>query len=159
MNSADVRFLFGYDRWAMDRVLTACVGIDDVIWTASDAIDQRGLAGILVHALGAHQRWRLGLGGSDESPRPEQAPLPSVAELTAAWLAEYAAMDAWLASLDDRAVAAVKDGSPLWQYLSHLVNHDTQHRSEAAVLLTAAGHSPGDLDLIDYIEQIARGSS
>ena len=158
MNAADVQFLFGYDRWAMERVLAACVEIDEVTWTTPDAIDRRGLAGILVHALGAHQRWRLGLGGSAESPRPEKGPLPSVANLQDAWLAEYATMDAWLASLDDDAVAEVKDGSPLWQYLSHLANHDTQHRSEAAVLLTAAGHSPGDLDMIDYIEQIARSN-
>jgi uncharacterized damage-inducible protein DinB len=37
----------------------------------------------------------------------------------------------------------------------HLLNHGTQHRSEAAVLLTAADRSPGDLDLIDYSEQQA----
>jgi uncharacterized damage-inducible protein DinB len=36
----------------------------------------------------------------------------------------------------------------------HLLNHDTQHRSEAAVLLTAAGRSPGDLDLVDYAENV-----
>jgi uncharacterized damage-inducible protein DinB len=152
MNAADLRFLFGYDQWATARVLAACAGIDEATWTAPNAIGERGLAGILVHVLGAHQRWRHGLSGSPQSPRPERAPLPTVGELSAAWVAEWAAMDAWLAGLDDAGAAHEEDGRPLWKYLSHVANHGTQHRSEAAVLLTAAGHSPGDLDMVDYIE-------
>ena len=44
----------------------------------------------------------------------------------------------------------------MWQALLHVFNHGTQHRSEAAALLTDAGRSPGDLDLIDFAEEQAR---
>jgi len=44
---------------------------------------------------------------------------------------------------------------PLWQMLIHQANHATQHRSEAAMLLTEMGHSPGDLDLLIYLDTLS----
>ena len=61
-------------------------------------------------------------------------------------------MDGFLAWLTNDALAYVHDGVAIWQMLLHLLNHGTQHRSEAALLLTQVGRSPGDLDLIDYLE-------
>jgi len=155
MDRADIDYLFGYDRWATLRILDAAVGVDEATWTAPNAIGDRGLAGILGHALGAHQRWRHGLSGATgEAPRPEDGPLPTVEALRVWWETEWPAMDAWLASLPDDVMTQEEGGISLWQALSHVVNHGTQHRSEAAVLLTSAGHSPGDLDMIDYAESV-----
>jgi uncharacterized damage-inducible protein DinB len=155
----EVRFLFAYDRWATRRVLAALDGLEPAVWRRTHVVDERGLGGILVHHLGASQRWRIGLAsrGAEEGPEPEHEPLPSTEELQRRWDAEWAAVDTWLPTLTDDFVAIVYDGVPVWQMLVHVVNHGTQHRSEAAALLTAEGRSPGELDLIDYAEAQAAG--
>jgi uncharacterized damage-inducible protein DinB len=155
MRLDDVRFLFAYDRWATSRVLAAAGGPDGAAWPAGRPVGTRELGDILVHVLGAHQRWRHGLSGSGQTPRPEREPLPSVGELAARWAVEWAALDAWLDTLDQAWLEATDDGIPHWQMLAHVVNHGTQHRSEAAALLTAAGRSPGDLDMIFFSQELA----
>jgi uncharacterized damage-inducible protein DinB len=156
MQLDDIRFLFAFDRWATTKVLDAADGVDPTTWWARNIVDERGLGGILVHHLGASQRWRHGLtGATGEAPRPENEPLPDPTLLRAAWHREWAGYDAWFDRMDPAWLDQTEEGISLWQALAHVVNHGTQHRSEAAVLLTAAGHSPGDLDMVDYIEGVA----
>jgi uncharacterized damage-inducible protein DinB len=40
--------------------------------------------------------------------------------------------------------------------LAHVVNHGTQHRSEAAVLLASAGRFPGELDMLLFSAERGR---
>jgi uncharacterized damage-inducible protein DinB len=156
MQLADIRFLFAFDRWATTKILDAAVGVDDATWSAANVIDERGLGAILVHHLGASQRWRHALTAAPgDAPHPEDAPLPDLASLRHEWEREWDAYDAWFDAMDPAWLDESEGGISLWQALAHVVNHGTQHRSEAAVLLTSAGHSPGDLDMVDYAESVA----
>ncbi|MDP8904392.1 MAG: DinB family protein [Chloroflexota bacterium] len=156
MQVDEVRWLFAYDRWATRRVLSVLDGVEPALWNRPNAVGDRSLGDTLVHHLGASQRWRHGFQDTGESPVPEREPLPTIDELRKRWEAEWAAVDAWLPTLTDTFVRHVDDGVPVWQMLVHVVNHGTQHRAEAAALLTAEGRSPGELDLIIYAEQLAR---
>ena len=160
MQAEEIRYLFAYDRWATGQVLSALDGLDPTVWSRVDDVGERGLGSILVHHLGASQRWRIGLQsqGVDEGPSPEREPLPTIDELRERWEAEWAAVDAWLPNVTDGFVGLVFEGVPVWVMLVHVVNHGTQHRAEAAALLTAEGRSPGELDLINYAEELAAGA-
>lgn len=156
MLAGDVRYLFAYDRWATRRILAALDGSDEATRGAVGVVGDRGLGSILVHQLGAHQRWRHSLSESPEVPRHEREPLPSPAGLAAAWDAEWVATDALLDAITDEWLAQTDRDVPFWQMLAHVANHGTQHRSEAAAILTTAGPSPGDLDMIFFAEEQAR---
>ena len=159
MQPDDVRFLFAYDRWATQRVLAALDGLDDELWARPNVVGERGLGGILVHHLGASQRWRNGFQQTGQEPEPELEPLPTIDELRRRWDEEWAEVDAWLPTITEGFLNYVHEGVPVWQLVVHVVNHGTQHRSEAAALLTAECRSPGDLDMSDYADEYAAGSS
>jgi uncharacterized damage-inducible protein DinB len=156
IDRAGLLFLNGYERWATTKILDAASGIDEAAWSTPNLVGERGIGGILIHHLGAYQRWRHFLSGSTEEPRPEDEPLIAVDELPARWDVEWDWVDAWLARLADADLRQEHEGMAMWQALLHVFNHGTQHRSEAAALLTDAGRSPGDLDLIDFAEERAK---
>ena len=43
MDIDDIRFLYGFDRWATTKVLDAAVGVDEATWSAPNVIGERGL--------------------------------------------------------------------------------------------------------------------
>ena len=156
MRLDDIRFLVAYDRWATARILAALPGVAAGDWSEANAIGDRGLGGILVHHLGAAQRWRHGLSGAaGELPHPEREQLAKPERLAGLWAIEWQEWDGWLETLDDDALLTTDEEIPTWQLLAHVINHGTQHRSEAAALLTALGRSPGDLDMVFYSEELA----
>ena len=137
-------------------MLGALDGLDEELWSRPNVVGDRGLGGILVHHLGASQRWRNAFQQTGQEPEPELEPLPTIDELRRRWDQEWAAVDAWLPTITEGFIGYVhEDGVPVWQMLVHVINHGTQHRSEAAALLTAEGRSPGELDVINYADEQA----
>jgi uncharacterized damage-inducible protein DinB len=120
------------------------------------------LRAILVHMFGSEWLWRSRWQGDHPSALPRVDDFPNLAAIRARWRLEQQQMRAFLAALQEEDLGRVLAYTSLsgeacrvvlWRTMIHLVNHGTQHRSEAAALLTALGHSPGNLDMIVFFPQ------
>lgn len=154
MHADDIRLLFDYSYAATARILDAAGRLTPEEFVGPPPVRGcRSLRDVLVHTLDAERGWREGLRtrGDDAGTDLEPAAFPDVPTLARAWRADEERMRAWLAALDDADLdVPAADGWPVWQCLAHVVNHGTQHRSEAAMMLTHWGQSPGELDLFYY---------
>jgi uncharacterized damage-inducible protein DinB len=156
MQKAEILLLLDYGRWATGRVLDAASKVSEEQFTTSLIPQTMSLRDTLVHMLGAERLWCTRMETSISAATLRAEDLPNVQALRRRWPEEERAMRAYLSTLDDgaldgtfryrRSSGAMSDPLTRWHTLMHLVNHGTQHRSEAALLLTAFSHSPGDLD-------------
>jgi uncharacterized damage-inducible protein DinB len=151
--------LFDYHVWATTRVLETAARLDPADLDAAPLAGLGSLRQILLHALSAEWVWRLRLGGVSPRAHLDPAELPTLAAIRTRWAEEDVALRSLITNLDAAALAGdlayqtlggQDQVTPRWQILGHLANHGTQHRSEAAALLTALGQSPGDLDMIVF---------
>lgn len=161
MKIDEVRLLYDYNYWANRRILAAAAGTTPEQQRARQANGSDSLHDTLVHTLGAEMIWRRRLEQAGPRGADESEPA-TLAELAQAWVEDEALMRAYLARLTDDELNRVlhfqtSKGEPrqgvLWYYLVHVVNHGTQHRSEAASTLTGYGRSPGNLDFTVFLQE------
>lgn len=165
MRTTDAATLFDHLYWVRDTVLQASSGLDPDVFTGTETVTSRDLRDTLVHELDVQWSWRERLKGADWEQWGEDADLrgddyPTVASIAEHWRRDEAVMREWLAGMTDADLDASpvrdEDRQPLWHYVMHLYSHGLQQFSEAAVLLTRAGHSPGDIGFLEFIQATGR---
>lgn len=163
MNIQDIQLIYDYNYWANNRILAASKNVTQEEFAASASFPYGGLRGTLLHILDAEWGWRMFLQNNDWSaPDLDEAGFPILAAFQERWKKEEHEMRVYLASLRDEDLIAhrhyqTETGEPrdriLWHCLLHVVNHGTQHRSEAAAILTNYDASPGDLDFTLFLNE------
>lgn len=165
MNIDDVKTLYEYNYWANDQIFRSAQKVTIEQFEATESFPHGGLRGTLRHILNAETAWRARLEDTTIM-RLDEKLYSTLESLETRRQEEEMAMRSYLASLADEDLAlhygqskwpeqvrALRgEESLLWHYLVHVVNHGTQHRSEAAALLTEYGQSPGDLDFVVFLE-------
>ena len=162
MNIAAIHSLFDYNYWVNQRILETAACLSNEQFTTPGEVSHASLRGTLVHALSAEWAWLRRSQGSSPRGLPLEDEFPDLESLARRWQEEEKAMRSYLAGLTDDDLTSIirysrtggtRFETPLWQILLHVINHGTQTRSEAAVLLTQFGHSPGDLDYMIFLRE------
>ena len=162
MNKKDIHLLYEYNRWANVRILGAAAKISEAQFLAPAEFPHGGLRGTLVHTLFGEWIWRMRWQGSPPNLRLKPEDFPTFASLKTRRLEEETLLMEFVDGLTDKRLKVEFDyisteGNPhrrvSWETMVHLVTHGMQHRSEVAAMLTDMGHSPGDIDLIVFLNE------
>jgi uncharacterized damage-inducible protein DinB len=173
MKTDDIKLLYEYNYWADGRILAASAKVNLEHYGAPTGFGTGygSLRSTLVHILDGEWQWRLTCTGfynlllTDEDYKATElteAQFPALDALQERWQVEQQAMRDYLGTLTDEQLngtfryiilGGIVRERVLWHCLLHAVNHGTQHRSEAAALLTNYGQSPGDLDFTLFLNE------
>lgn len=160
MQPSQALMLAEYNRWANGRLLRKAVHLPPQRLKETCWLSRGSILHTLIHLADAQWFWRLAC-------ETGEAPGRSLSETD---FADIVALRDFMAAEDDRWVTFVAGLSDsrwlsqhtfswgrarprsrdLWVLAFHTLNHGTHHRAEIGQRLGELGHSPGDLDFLDF---------
>ena len=153
--------LVDHTYWALDRVLDQLAQVDPAALDADPpAAGMHDARSTFRHTYGYDRFWIPQIVPGLEEPAP---PPDDLADLRVIWEPTRQALRDFLDAAGDEVLPTrveVQDSEGetfrprVSDVLSQFVQHHSQHRAELAVLATVNGHSPGELDVWDYLEHL-----
>jgi uncharacterized damage-inducible protein DinB len=163
MSKKQILLLWEYNYWANRRLIARADGLSTAQLSDKVGYMWDSILGTMAHVLGAEWVWRQRMQeGVSPAALLARDQFTTLEALVLRWDEEEAAMRGYLAGLSDADLDRAIDyqniegkafSRPLWQLLTHGVNHGTQHRSEVALYLTNFDRSPGDMDITVFLSQ------
>jgi uncharacterized damage-inducible protein DinB len=174
MKIDEIKLLYDYNDWADARILAACARVSPEQYAAPNSYGRGGLRATMVHMLDNIWQQRITLQGFYQEPLADEAAydatelhedaFPTLAVLRERWMIEQQEMRAYLDTLTEETLngtiryvipGAMREHVVWHILLDAFIIHATQHRSEAAALLTGYGQSPGDFDFTMFLNERA----
>jgi uncharacterized damage-inducible protein DinB len=164
------RMFAGYNAWCNARLYDAAASLSDADYRADRGAFFKSLHGTLNHLLVGDRIWMQRFTGEGERPQSLEAILyDDFAGLRAARRAEDARITRYIDTLSEADLAGtiryrtlvrpVEIEQKLAPALDHFFNHQTHHRGQAHVLLSAAigNDATPSFDLIVYQRETGDG--
>jgi len=145
-----------------DRVIEGLRGLPHDVLLNSIRQDYLSPFGLMVHLMSADRVWLSRWQGIYPPMLITPDDVPTLDALIAMWqplrgeLHDYVAEVAGDASatITYRTTQGVDHTAPWWMLFLHVINHNTEHRSQVALFLATRGIDVGNLDLIDYLRTV-----
>ncbi|ANL39950.1 DinB family DNA damage-inducible protein [Rhizobium phaseoli] len=161
------RMFAAYNRWANAQLYAAAAALSDAEFRSDRGAFFGSLHRTLNHLMVADRIWMKRFTGIGEAPTTLDAVLfEEFDALAAARRTEDERIIAWTGTLDEATLAGnftympvtqqIAMTQPLWTALSHLFNHQTHHRGQCHMTLTALGKPSLGLDLIYFLRSEGR---
>lgn len=160
MTVADLVTLYDYSYWANARLFSSIAGLGDDAFTREVAGSFGSVRTTLVHMMSPESGWLERCGGPRRGERLMPDDFPTLRAVTQRWSVYEQQMRSFLAALtDDDLLRVITYTIPPLEFsgsgrigdlLHHGANHNAHHRGQAALLVRALGHAPGNFDLVFY---------
>jgi uncharacterized damage-inducible protein DinB len=173
MKIDEIKLLYDYNDWADARILAACARVSPEQYAIPNSYGRGGLRATMVHILDNIWQQRITLQGYYQKPLADEAAydatelhedaFPTLTMLRERWVMEQHEMRVYLDTLTGETltgtiryvIPGVVREHIVWHILLDVIIHATQHRSEAAALLTSYGQSPGDFEFTMFLNERA----
>jgi uncharacterized damage-inducible protein DinB len=159
MSVVDISALVQYNNWANRRLIDTATHLSADQLMANVSLSNGSAFETLRHMLDVEWSWRLACEGKPATQVLwEIEPLADLQAVTTYWRAEGERLLALVQILSEDAFE--REVIPSWStrsyqirhILLHILHHATNHRSEVGWYFTRLGHSPGDLEFLDYMD-------
>jgi len=162
----DPVLLYRFTIWANDRVIAGARQLSPEQLKSPIRPDFYSTFGLLVHMMAAERIWLSRCKGNSPRTLINESDIPSLDALESAWVPLRAEMLEFVSSVTDTkqvltyyTTRGVEYQDILWHLILHVVNHGTEHRSQAALYMAMLGIDLGGLDLIVYIRDVLPDSA
>jgi uncharacterized damage-inducible protein DinB len=146
--------MFEYNRWADERLLTACGQLTDEQYAREIGGSFPSIRATVAHHAGALRAWGTRFEGGDVRSLPSETEVPDaetamrlIVEGHEALLREAGRPAEELNQIFTyRSLRGIMVSLPRWAVLRHVGNHGTYHRGQIATMMRQVGMEPPSTD-------------
>jgi uncharacterized damage-inducible protein DinB len=158
-----IRHLYQYNAWANRRILDAAGRVNPSQLQAGTILSFGSVLHTLVHIMSAQWLWLNRWQGLSPTAMLDPGLFPDLESLCSHWEKLEQETRDFVFSCTEADLLGVGSyrnfrgevwSYPLWQQMLHQANHATQHRSEAAVILSGWDCSPGSMDFLFFVDDV-----